>query len=193
MLNNSNCFRIIAILVFWIFGVVPNVFCEGQAPLPEIGQGMPFDQEDFIIAVKKSRNSYTAANNDMAKGAAVSKRKQQICNALRKLKVNNWIGNIEKLSSTRDGKGILVVQIEKDIRLRTHVTDWADSKDKTLIPTNSILFQSLANSRPGQQVFFSGSFFTNDRDCVEEKSLTMEGSIMSPEFLFKFSDIKVKP
>jgi hypothetical protein len=47
--------------------------------------------------------------------------------------------------------------------------------------------------KKGQAVRFSGKFFrSKDEDgaeCLEESSLTLEGKLSKPEFIFRFTDV----
>jgi hypothetical protein len=44
--------------------------------------------------------------------------------------------------------------------------------------------------KPGQIVTFSGTFFPGmDGDCLNESSLTLDGKLKSPEFIFRFATI----
>jgi hypothetical protein len=61
--------------------------------------------------------------------------------------------------------------------------------DHTLIDPASALFAKASALSEGQQVLFSGSFQHSDTDCVEESSLTMDGSLTEPAFIVRFFDI----
>jgi hypothetical protein len=41
----------------------------------------------------------------------------------------------------------------------------------------------------GQRVRLSGTFLDSSTDCVSESSLTLDGSLTEPEFIFRFSRI----
>ena len=42
----------------------------------------------------------------------------------------------------------------------------------------------------GQAVKFSGTFIRGDVDCVRESSVAISGSMKSPDFILRFSDIE---
>jgi hypothetical protein len=63
----------------------------------------------------------------------------------------------------------------------------------TLIPHGSALYDQVAKLAVGTTVIFSGIFGPGDRDYLEEMSMTEEGSMTDPEFLFKFTNISPKP
>jgi hypothetical protein len=60
---------------------------------------------------------------------------------------------------------------------------------QTLIPAGSTLYEQIARLSVGEKVIFSGTF-AGGKDFVEETSLTEEGSMNAPEFLFSFSGIR---
>jgi len=53
--------------------------------------------------------------------------------------------------------------------------------------------QKVVSLSRDQHILFSGSFFPSDADCVQETSLTQEGSMTDPEFLFHFTDVSAIP
>ncbi|MFA6966112.1 hypothetical protein [Bosea sp. (in: a-proteobacteria)] len=145
-------------------------------------------QQLFIQAVERGRAAYAAGANEMAKGGARPARAKEICAALADIKVSGWTGVVRELSSNSHGKGVLSVDIGQGILLGTTTIDFGDWND-TLIAPGSALFQKAAALAPKQRVSFSGLLVRNDVDCVQEKSLTLAGSMKAPEFLFKFTDL----
>ena len=155
---------------------------------------VPGDQARFLEVVEEARRVYAAGRNEMEKGSARPQRARAICNVLRSLSANGWLGEIKTLSTNNDGRGILSIRIGKDI----HVTTWnnavSDISTGTLISPNSALYEKVKAKRVGQRVAFVGTFFRGltDADCIQESSLTMQGSMTSPDFIFKFSDVGVR-
>jgi TPR repeat protein len=144
----------------------------------------------LIAAVERARAAYAAAANDMAKGAARPTRAKEICAILKdNLYVINWPGKVEKLSSNSDGFGVLSIQIDKDMSIKTWSNALSDIQDKTLIDPSSAIFQQAVVLKEGQKVTFGGQFIPSKTDCIREGSLTLEGSLTKPEFLFRFSNI----
>ena len=52
------------------------------------------------------------------------------------------------------------------------------------------LYFALGELSEGDQVKFSGAFFMKSTDCFEEASLTMNGSLTSPEFIMRFANVQ---
>ncbi len=125
----------------------------------------------------------------MAKGASRPARARAICSALPSHKVNGWVGRVSSLSTNGDGKGVLSVEVGPDMYVTTWNNDLSDIGDHTLIDPSSNLFQIASGLKEGQFVRFSGKLFASPTDCVEESSLSLSGSIDSPDFIFAFQSI----
>ena len=148
------------------------------------------DQPAFIAAIKAARVEYRNAANQLAQGAARPHRARAICQAVSSPNVQGWLGRIATLTTNGEGKGVLLVTLGDDIEVGTWNNAFSDIGDHTLIDPNSPLFQTLATLRPGTSVRFSGSFVTSATDCFHERSVTMDGSIGEPEFVFRFSQVE---
>ena len=153
---------------------------------------MPTDETAFIDAINKGRDGFHAAANEMAQGGVRAKRKGWICAILGPTKgiVKDWTGEVATLSSNEDGKGVLGLTIADDVTVTTTNNDFSDSEFKTLIDPSSDLFQAASALKVGEKVIFSGRFFRSDADCVNEQSLTLEGSITDPAFTFRFTSVR---
>ena len=128
----------------------------------------------------------------MAKGAVRPARATAICSLLRSAQAKDWIGTVATLSSTNDGKGVLAVQLSDRVTLSTTNNGFSESLSdlKTLIPVGSAVQTQAMALHTGQHVRFSGNFAHSHDDCLEEASLTVDGSMSNPEFLFRFSDVQ---
>ncbi len=153
--------------------------------------GRPTEEVNFITAVQRAKDQFASGSNDMQKGASRPTRAREICAVLRSLQIQNWVGTIEELTSNSDGKGVVTINIGEAILVKTWNNSLSDIVDETLIDPESPLFNKASALVKGEMVFFSGSFLPNKIDCVKEASLSLHGSITSPEFIMKFSDISV--
>ena len=79
--------------------------------------------------------------------------------------------------------------IGSDISVKTWNNSLSDISDGTLIEPSSQLFAVASQLHKGQLVRFSGSLREDKTDCVRDSSLTLDGSISEPEFIFKFQSI----
>jgi hypothetical protein len=139
---------------------------------------------------------YDQAANDMAKGALRPERGHTLCTKLAFIPdrgaVHDWVGTVETSSSTGDGRGVFVVRIAPHVTVGTTNNGLSESitEFKTLMAPASSVYQLAVSLKLGQQVRFSGTLFPSKVDCMLEKSITMDGSIHDPEFLFRFSDVR---
>lgn len=149
----------------------------------------PKPQQALVAAVKAGVETYTGGGSDLQKGAARPTRAKEICKAVKSRRAENWVGKLKTLTTNGDGWGVLVVSITPQITVGTMLNSWADVKDKTLINPKSSVYTAAAKLKEGDTVSFSGVFAKGDADCFGEKSLTMSGAMMRPEFVLKFTSI----
>ena len=147
-------------------------------------------QVQDIVADFSAR--YRAAPNAMAAGGLRPERARALCAALRtgNAAVRGWVGVVERLDSSASGHGVLKVRLTPTLALRTHSLEWGDQEDRTLIPARSPLFRIAAALQAGQRISFDGSFRPNREDCIRETSVTVDGAMRDPDFLFRFTAIR---
>ena len=151
---------------------------------------MPTAEQEFILAVQQGQAAFLAAPNEMAQGGTRFQRRLAICRSLPALAVADWVGQIAQLSSNSDGKGVLQISLAPDIRVETWNNDLSDIGSDTLIDPSSPLFSTLMRMNVGTQVLFSGAFMSSNVDCVNEHSMSLEGSMTDPEFGFRFTSVR---
>ena len=154
------------------------------------GPSLPPKQEAFIEAAMSGRLAFRQAANDMAKGGTRAERKKAVTSVLDGLTIDEWIGKIKKLGANSEGKGVLAVSLNDFITLATWNNALSDLGSQTLIPPDSTLFQKVSSLQKGDMVIFSGSFFRSDVDGIEEQSMTLSGSMLSPEYVFRFESVE---
>lgn len=160
-----------------------------DSPFDRVRANMPREQTSVIAAVDAARQQYAAGSNDMAKGAARPARARAVCAALPNRVANGWIGGVDSLSTNGEGKGVLKLEIDRDIHVKTWNNSLSDIADKTLIDPSSNLFATASKLQEGQLVRFSGNFFDSQTDCIRDSSLSLSGSIRNPEFIFSFQTL----
>jgi hypothetical protein len=169
---------------------------------------LPQSQARFLLAVEAGRGAYTAGGNDLAKGAARPARADAICAALGgpqmvggsrdfqysvNLNATDWYGSVATLSSNNDGKGVLSIEIGKNVYVKTWNNVVSDAGSGTLIEPGSVIHSVAAGLRARQRVKFSGVFFRGPQDCIRESSLTIDGSLREPEFIMHFTRLSAAP
>jgi hypothetical protein len=133
---------------------------------------------------------YQNASNDMARGNERPSRAQAICRLIVSNNVTGFVGTIETLSSNNDGHGVLAVRLSRNMTISTWNNSFSDSSHKTLISNGSPLHRRLIQMRVGQKVSVDGTFFSDNDDCLDEKSISVSGGMREPDFLFKFSNVQ---
>lgn len=147
---------------------------------------MPEDQLRFIGVVTEYVSGFKTAKNELQQSAMRDQRKGEILSTLGSYSVSSWVGTINQLETNTEGKAILSVRISPDIEIKTWNNALSDMASNTLIEKGTPVFSSLFNLSSGQSVKFSGSFFPSETDSIQETSMTIDGSMSNPEFLFKF-------
>ena len=166
--------------------VADSVPAKAVAPVAEI----PRTEASLIQIVSTSQQESKDANNDMQKGGVKNKRDKGICGLMKSMTVNNWVGRIKKIDANSDGKGVLEIELAENIILKTWNNAFSDISDETLIDPNSKLFQTASSLTIGQTVKLSGRFIPGTGgDCIEESSMTLDGKLREPEFIFRFSNV----
>ena len=180
---------------WWIGGILFVLFVIGVlAPSEETmakSKEVQTSQQAFINAVTSSMAEYKASN-ELKKSAVRKTRRQKIRAALKeKRKVVNWVGTLKDMSTTSERNAYVSIQPEgSNFFIQTWNNEVSDFMDKTLIPESSTLYNAVADLDKGNKVIFSGSFVQSDDDFVGEQSMTEQGSMLDPEFSFRFSEIK---
>ncbi|EIN1958820.1 hypothetical protein LOI60_000638 [Salmonella enterica] len=152
--------------------------------------GYPDKEKSFISIVLSAKQKSKDASNDMQKGGIKSDRDDAICNLLTSKTVKGWIGVVDDIDSNSDGLGVLSIKIAPDVFVQTSNNAISDIDYGTLIDPHSPVFKKASTLKKGDLVMFSGRFFASeDSDCLGEWSMTLNGKIKKPEFVFKFTDI----
>lgn len=151
---------------------------------------LPATQLKFIEIVSGAAEKFQHAKNELQETVLRDNRSIELLRAFNSPHVRNWEGKIAKLETTSDGDAILMVMIAEGVFLKTWTNSLSDYQDETLISRNSEVFATLLNLRRGDKVVFSGTLTTDDRGYFKESSLTIRGSMIEPEFIFRFDEIR---
>jgi hypothetical protein len=99
--------------------------------------------------------------------------------------VTNWVGTVNTLPGTDQGRGVLAVSLDK----RSTIGTW-DKKYNTLIKPRTAVHDAAIQLSPGQTIVFSGRFFRAKGDCITERSPTLREAMTQPNWMMRFSAIK---
>jgi len=146
----------------------------------------------FVSTLLSFRAKYHAAPNEFQKSTIRRERAQTLSGIFPSMAVSEWIGTISSMQTTSDGKGVLSITPlgQKAISIRTWNNGLSDISSGTLIAVGSSLYEQVSRLSVGERVFFSGQFHQRAMDYLEESSLTEEGSMEEPEFIFTFETVR---
>lgn len=148
------------------------------------------NESAFVDVIEKAIIKSKSAKNDMQIGGIKALRDKEICNILQVKSVSNWIGQVKKVSANSDGKGVLALSLPSGILIKTWNNSFSDTKYNTLMEPGTEIFNRASELSIGDVVYFSGTFFEDNDNCISESSLSLSGKVKEPEFIFRFSDIR---
>jgi hypothetical protein len=146
---------------------------------------VPAQQQQFVSIISGFAQKYETAPNDMAKDALRQQRARAICGIINDLTVTNWVGTVNTLPGTDQGRGVLAVSLDK----RSTIGTW-NKKYNTLIKPRTAVHDATIQLSPGQTIVFSGRFFRAKGDCITERSPTLREAMTQPNWIMRFSAIK---
>jgi hypothetical protein len=169
-----------------------NTEAEPQStPVEQQHNPLPASEREFISIVETFKARYEQAPNEFQKSTLRRERSQAMAMILPDLSIADWIGDISSMHTTQDERGILAVKLRNSsISLQTVNNVLSDAfLSGTLIPHGSPLYEEIANLSVGTPVTFGGRFTLGQLDHVREESITEEGSMTDPEFIFTFTTV----
>ena len=134
--------------------------------------------------VYRYRQNYHGASTELQKTAQRIMRKESIC-GIGSYEAVNWYGVVIDVRSTKEGKAGLSVNAG-EFKLVPFDGFFGDSN---FVDSTSPIYQSLLSLKKGDKVAFHGVFHKSDKDCFREMSLTENGSMTSPDFIFDFKAV----
>lgn len=168
---------------------------EPAPPPPPPSDPLPAAQQGFCEAIKTADAAYRSAQGDGANELKLSKlrtaRKAAVTAAVKGGSFKDWVGAIDGLQTTGDGKAILSIKLkcDADVKLSTWNNTLSDMMDNTLIEQTSKLYDAIAELGEGTKVKVSGKFVGGDVDGYRESSMTEMGSMTDPDYKVRFSGI----
>lgn len=145
---------------------------------------MPSDEKNFIDVIEKYASLYKKATDADSKTKIWHERETKLNIAkLNGIKMLDWVGTIQSVGATSDGKAFIAIHLTPTIMIRTNNNAYADSADNTLILQKSTMYSMISTMAPGNRVRFSG-ILQRDISPTENSGMT------TPEYLALFNDIK---
>ncbi len=151
---------------------------------------LPASQRDFLARTADYRQRFQSTANELQQSALRDERRSALLKALNSgLTVERWTGTLRKLETNTEGKAIVTVRLAPGVDLLTWNNSISDAMHQTMIDKGTSLYAALMTMSVGDPVTVSGSFLSSDQDGVWETSMTIDGSMTAPEFLFHFTNI----
>ena len=189
-MNKSSFYLKLILVLFVLWAVVMFTISVHQIP-ENSNEPVILTQEDaFINTINSAKQEYDEAHNEMKNDEIRHKRKEALRSIVPDYKASNWFGVITEITTTFDNGATLTVKIAPDISIETFNNEISDVETKTIIRQKNTVFKQLYNLKAGDKVKFSGIFLSSDEDFLRENSISTEGSLQEPEFLFKFTSIE---
>ncbi|HWG03877.1 MAG TPA: hypothetical protein VG271_02585 [Beijerinckiaceae bacterium] len=158
---------------------------------PDFLRYMPTSEYRLVNIVSRGKSAFDAAQNDVQRDASRLARAKELCVAIHPGLETEWVGTVDHASANSDGSGVLSIGIGDDIFVKTWDDSVSDVEELTLIKASEPLFQNVQTLKVGQPVVFSGMLFGSRSDCLKEGRPTQAGSMQSPQFIMRFSDVQV--
>lgn len=164
------------------------------------GPQQPGDEASFLSTMKSFEDNFsTAGENEVKQDQIRKQRRDALAQMMRQRKVTGWLGTVEDVGTSENGNASLKVSLGNNVYVKTNNNMVSDGLQIVLDPQlgpsmikeNSDLYKTLAGMKSSDTVIFSGSFYPDEKDFIQEISVTTSGSMDEPEFIFKFSSLQV--
>jgi hypothetical protein len=171
---------------------------QDQSVLPAIGgsprQDPSPNEEAFCTIVREFAQQYRSLTeregNELRLAELRLARAEALRQAMGTTQISSWTATLTKPRTTGDGDAVVQVRLPCGATLKTWNNAMTDEGSGTLIAHDSLLYGTLAKLHEDQLVVIDGQLFHGARDGFTELSFTELGSMLHPEFLFRFLNIR---
>jgi len=180
-----RCASVLAFLTLLLFIAA----CEESEVKNKIAPFAPWQQRELASLIEKAKKEYLKAYRAEDASAARAARDKAIKAWLAQVpKVQGWLGRIHGVETTMEGNLIVTIDCG-DFAIR-NVADGIDEsspRTNTVINMESALANQILELLEGEFVLFDGIFICDGNGCIKELSLTEDGTMITPEFLMRFT------
>jgi hypothetical protein len=152
------------------------------------------NEEAFCTIVREFAQQYRSLSerdgNELRLAELRSARAEALRQAMGTTQISSWTATLTKPRTTGDGDAVVQVRLPCGATLKTWNNAMTDAGSGTLIAHDSPLYGTLAKLHEDQLVVIDGHLFQGARDGFTELSFTEPGSMLHPEFLFRFLNIR---
>lgn len=181
-------------VVGWItYSAVHGIAMNSEAINPSVAETtdvapIPASQESFVSIAGLYRDQFNANSNPVVRKELRSARAHDLMTEGVGPSVKDWVGTVRSIDVAGEA-ATLSVEIGDHVSLVTWNNRVSDFEDNTLIPRGSDVYRAVMGLQRGDRIFMSGELIPGEADTFKETSLTMDGSMQDPEYLFRFHAI----
>ena len=154
---------------------------------------MPADERAFCDVVSSYGQQYKQAESSDENQIKLSQlrmaRRQALVAAIARPSVHAWVGELGSLETSGDGTASFSVKLPCGVKIETWNNGLSDISDHTMVAPTSQLYNQLAALKEGDRVKVSGVLVRGGQDGFKESSVSEQGSMEDPEFVFRFSEV----
>lgn len=152
----------------------------------------PLDQKRFIAVIAESRRAYNSLLDEFNQGTIRPARRKAICELGydKERRIKDWVVTINSRKTDREGRGILVVNLDNNTILTTRDPSISEVRDKSIILPDSVIYDQMRHLKTGDYIKITGLFTESKIDCIKENSYNLQNSIVTPRFTFLFEHIE---
>ena len=157
---------------------------------------VPENQKLFEDMRKSQHEKYTSSKNDIMRSKAFSEANdfsEKFYND-NNGKIEDFAGQITTISTDQGGDYLNITIKSKlhglTVSYKTWNNSFSDEGFNSLIKKGSDVYNKVADLTEGDYVYFSAKLYKDRERGIEECSMSEIGSLSSPEFIVKFSNIR---
>ena len=178
-----------------------NRTCKKTPSTEILRQMVPDKQKKIMNSLAKFAFQYKTSPNSVEQFLMRQKRKEFLAGQIKDRVITEWIGRINTLRTTKNGKAYLVIELvdipsgeENNSKILpffsatmgTWNNAYTDLDYNTLILPGTAMHNWLSKFQLCEWVVFSGKSFSGDEDFLKEASPTQTEAMLSPQFIIKF-------
>lgn len=177
-----------ALLVVVVGGTALLGVLQGDDTSEAAASQGPESERELIAVVSDAQDELESGEPEDASEIR-RRRTERLCELLPPDKaVADWVGTVVDVEPDVEGQGgALTVRLSFGIEVATTRNTFSALGEQTLIRKDEPLYDTLTDLEVGDDVTFSGQFLADEQNCIEDFSVTPEGSVEAPSFFFDFS------
>jgi len=204
----TQIFQLVSVIVVIVVGIIlwrscSNIFSSSSSSKNSYTSSSqtitytldirPDSQKKFEQLCRNYATEYRKGENELQKSNTRNSRRKEL-QQLGLRNVNNWIGTLNSQSTDSNGNATISIKLNDSLSVGNAAIEFGFGAS-TKIDKNSNLFQKISIMKKGDKVKFSGTLGTDDKNDYNTVLTEIFGgessTMLSPTFLFRFSDLTV--